>query len=351
MALRSALGLAVTALVVAVSCGEIPEPESFAIATSSTLPEDNTLFDAEAEPATAVQSESPATTEFVPSREPEYTPEVLISTSIEVLSAGVDGVRSLDGAFAGLSTARAVDDLLGGLVVQSEVDPTADGELLWFRAEGGDPTTIDDEGARLLDVGYVGGSPSAVVLVGDDQVDRIRLVDNERTPMLMLDEGEQVLGLSASGGLNALVLANEQCGDLRFYAADGTQIDLNGPGEPDCIVPRRAAYGAVGLSPDGGAVVYTQVSYRDDGIEVATELVARELNTGTEFFRRKIGEDGDRVTALSFDGQRVAYLRTSDSDFSVSVLDLAAEREAQVDLGPISVVDSVSFARLPLAGS
>ncbi|MDH3683300.1 MAG: hypothetical protein OEV40_25535, partial [Acidimicrobiia bacterium] len=289
---------------------------------------------------------------FVPSRPPDYLPEVLISSDLQLLAASPTEVRPLVGPFAGLAADRAVDDLLGGLVVQEpDAEGAGPGDVVWYRAEGGEPMVIDQAGAELLDVGYVGGSPAAVVLVGSDQVDRIRLVDNERTLMVTLEDEEQVLDLSASGGFHALVLANDRCGDLRFYAADGTRIDLNGPGEPDCIVPRRPAYGAVGLSPDAGAVVYTDVSYRDDGIEIATELVARELPSGTEYFRAKIGDDGDRITALSFDGERVAYLRQSETGVAVAVVDLSTEAETLIPLDADIVVDSVSFARLPLARS
>jgi hypothetical protein len=128
-------------------------------------------------------------------------------------------------------------------------------------------------------------------------------------------------------------------------------VDLNGPGLPSCPVPRRPAFGSVALSPDGGVVVYTNVSYREDGIEVATELVARELVTGSEYFRLEIGGDGDQIVSMSFDGERVAYLRRSvDGTSSVAVVDLAAAGAAQpVDLAEGSPSGSVSFARLPLA--
>ena len=358
MTFRTACGLALAALLIGAGCGEIPEPESFAIGSSTTS------TTAVAEPddgapqrGVVAQSESPATTEFVPSAPPDYLPEVLLSTNTAIFAVGPDGVGALGGAFSGLSSDRAVDDLGSGLIVQqagSSIGGGGVGDVLWYNGEGGEPTVIDDTGARLLDVGYVGGSPTVVVLVGTDRIDRIRLVDNARTSMIELEDGEEVLDLSASGSLYAVVLANEQCGDLRFYSANGSEIDLNGPAEPDCIVPRRPAYGVVALSPDRGAVVYTKVRYRDDGIEVSTELIARELSTGTEYFQRRIGREGDQITALSFDGQRVAYLRRSDEtgdDPSVSVVDLSADVETPIDLTGVPPVDSLSFARLPLAGS
>jgi hypothetical protein len=278
---------------------------------------------------------------------------VLISSDREVLAADATGVTPLSAPFGARPAAIALDDFLGGLVVQEAAAGAAPGRgsVIWLRAEGGDPVVVDEDGGELLDVGYVDGSPTAVVLADEDQVDRIRLVDDERTAVLSLGEEEELLDLSASGSLHAVVIRNDRCGDLRFYAADGIEIDLNGPGEPNCIVPRRPGYGAVALSPGGGAIAYTEVSYRDDGIEVMTELVARELSTGVEYYRGKIGEDGERITALSFDGDRVAYLRKSEGDTSAAVLDLRTEQEVPIDLSGLVGVDSVSFARLPLAGS
>ena len=276
-------------------------------------------------------------------------PEVLISTDQAVLLAGLDGVRVLDGTFARVRTARAVDDLLGGLVLEQGENG---GEVVWLAAQGEEPVVLDVEGAQLLDVGYTEGSPTAVVLVDEKQIDQIRLVDNVRMPLAVLGDDEQLLALSSSGALHAVAIANERCGDLRFYRADGSLIDLNGPGEPACIVPRRPVYGAVALSPDGGALVYTVVRYRDDGIEVTTELVARELSTGSDYFRRQIGQDGDRITALSFDGERVAFLRQSIDGASANVLDLADNSpETPIDLLGATLIDSVSFTRLPLADS
>lgn len=329
------------------ACGEIVEPEGFSIATSTTVSSaESGASSVEAPGDGEVATGSPLIATFVPVRPDTYTPEVLISTSQAVLLASSTGVQVLDGNFAGSQTTKAVDDLLGGLVVQRGADG---GDVIWLPAQGEEPAILDEAGAVLLDVGYVDGSPFAVVLV-DDQLEQIRLADTERTPLLTLGEEEQVVGLSASGGLHALALANERCGELRFYDTTGTRIDLNGPGEPDCPVPRRPAYGAVALSPDGGALVYTVVTYRNDGIEVGTELVARELSSGSIYFRRKIGEDGERVTALSFDGQRVAYLLQSPDTSSVAVVELTGQRlETSIELSGASAVASVSFARLPLA--
>jgi len=336
-------GAALVALILALSaCGEIPEPEGFSIVTGSTVggPDEQSATEGI---QGQVELGATATTSFVPRAPDDYVPEVLVASFSRLLVAGLDTTRILDVESGGV---RAVDDLLGGIVMQQR--PPGN-EVFWLPAQGSDPQLVGRGDVQLLDVGYVGGSPFAVVLGEAGRIERIRLVDHARTPMVTLAEDESLVGLSASGGLHALIVANERCGDFRFFSAEGREIDLNGPGEPDCIVPRLPAYGAVALSPDAGAVLYTVLSYREDGIESATELVARELSTGIEYFRRKIGEDGDQVLALSFDGQRATYLRQSGLERSVTVLDMSGEgSEVSVAVGEADV-ESVSFARLPLS--
>ncbi len=353
---RSALALAVfLALAAVAACGEVVEPEGFSIAPPDTVEGDAAAADDEVDPEVAGVSSASSTSvpEFVPSID-DYVPEILVSSEDDLLVAGADGLTEpLDTPVGSVSATTAVDDFLGGLVVQAAAPGAAagPGPVLWLPAEGGEPVVVDDEGALLLDVGFDEGAATAVVLVNQDQIDLIRLVDDERGELVGLGEEEELLDLSAGGGIHALVVRNDRCGDLRFYAADGNEIDLNGPGEPDCIVPRRPAYGAVALSPDGGAMVYTEVSYRDDGIEVGTDLVARELSTGTEYYRRPIGEDGERIESLSFDGNRAAFLLRSDGTATATLIDLNTETVIPVDLTGITGVGSLSFARLPLAGS
>ncbi len=332
---------------VGASCGELVEPEAFTMATSTSVVDaESGASSVDAPPR--VPTTLTAASDFVPSRSSDYIPEVLITTSQAILAAGPTGVYPLTEPFTGLRTSRAVDDLLGGLVYQR---PGSEGAVVWLSAEGEELEVAPGEGATLLDVGYIDGSPSAVVLLQDGQIDQIRLVDSVRSPLMTLDEEEEVLALSASGSLHAIAIANEDCGDLRFYTADGSMIDLNGPDQPACPVPRRPTYGSVALSPDGGAIVYTVVSYREDGIEVQTDLVARELSTGSDYFRISIGDEGDQVTGLSFDGERVAVLhRSAEDETSVSVLDLVAiEPESPVQLQGVVTIGSISFARLPLA--
>ena len=58
----------------------------------------------------------------------------------------------------------------------------------------------------------------------------------------------------------------------------------------------------------------------------------------------------DQVTALSFDGQRVVYLRQTADDRAVAVMTLEGdEEETPISLSGVALIDSISFARLPLA--
>ncbi len=350
MARRSVIGLVLVAAAVVPSCGQIPEPEGFTVAVSTSQAALDAAPEEDAVPVAGLGI-TPTSAEFVPRAPDDYEPEVLVATSGAVLASSPEGLRPLAGPLAEQGTTRVVDDLLGGVVVQeSAVGADKAGPVVWLAAQGAEPAVIDSKGARLLDVGYVDGSPSAVVLRAGGQVERIRLVDLATTPMVTLDPNEDLLALSASGGLHAVAVANDRCGDLRFYSADGEQLVLNGPGEPDCIVPRRPAYGEVALSPDGQAVAYTVPTYRDDGIVVATELVIRDLTSGQESMRRKIGQDGDLIVALSFDGERAVFLRQSGSVSSVALLGLTGDRvETLLALPDGANVSSVSFARLRLA--
>lgn len=332
------------------SCGEITEPEGFSVPPSTTEPgaegADNGA-NPQADEAEGL-GQNP-TNSFVPRPPAGYVPTVLIGTSEAVLSAGPDGLSPLAGAFGDLGALRVVDDLLGGVVVQ---EGGAAGEVLWYPASGEEPLVIDDRGADLLDVGFSDGSAYAVVLVDDISVESVRLVDNVRTELLTLDEEEEVLGLSASGGLQALVVSDDRCGSLRFLSAAGALVELAGPVSPACPVPRRPAFGAVALSPDAGAVVYTDVSYRDDGIEIATDLVAIDLGTAGEFFRAQIGADGEQITALSFDGSRVAYLTQAGDGSSVTIVDFVGGSQTIPLAGTEgSEIDSISFARNPVSGT
>jgi len=335
-----------SAALLAASCAEIVEPEGFTLPTSTTVADADSGASSVEAPA-VTSTTSPIANDFVPRADEDFVPEVLMTTPDGIFSAGPLGVAVLEGVLADHGATRVVDDLLGGLVAQQAGGL---GEIIWLEAPAEEPKVVDDEGGRLLDVGYIDGSPSALVLLEGNRIDQIRLADNVRTPLVELDDDEEILSLSASGGLHAVVLTDERCGELRFYLADGSMVDLNGPAQPECPVPRLPAFGAVALSPDGGAVVYTTIDYREDGLEVSTDLVARDLSTGSVYYARRIGNEGDRITDISFDGDRVVFLRLSADGEAVSLLELARGRtETPVDLSAVGLVGTVSFPRLPLA--
>lgn len=346
------LALMAAASVVAAACGEVVEPEGFSTSTVVAAIGDGTGASSVELPP--LGEEPPPVTlvapNFVPQRQVGYIPDVLISTDTQILIAGEAGdAQPLGGAYADIPSLRAVDDLLGGLVFQR---PGEAGEVLWLSGEGAAAQVVADT-VDLLDVGYSGAG--FAVVQTDRQLEQIRLVDAERTVLHLLADDEEVLALSASGGLHALAIADDQCGELRFFDLEGAPIELRGPGEALCPVPRRPYFGSVALSPDGGAMAYTIVSYRGDGLESGTELVVRELASGRAYFRRKIGEDGDRITDLTFDGDRVAYVKAptdaATNGAVVTVLELATgaqERTIEFDES-VNRINSISFARLPLA--
>ena len=290
--------------------------------------------------------------EFVPTADRDYVPTLLVSSERYVFT--VDGVESipLGGALADVRSVRTVDDLVGGLVIEE-----LDGTIMYYQAQG-EPEVLADSGSSLLDVGYWDGSPRAFVQAAPGRVDWIRLVSerpgagHERQIHIELPEGEEIVSFSASRDLQAVVVQDDGCGELRFYGSDGEQLPIQGPTPPECTFPGRPGFGAVALSPDGEAVAYTTVSYRGDGTELATDLVARELfgQAATFFPSRRIGDELDVINSLTCDGERVAYIRSSDGTESVTLLDLTAgSAELSVDLLASSDIHSVAFTRLPLA--
>jgi hypothetical protein len=340
--------VAAAVLAVAPACGEIPEPEGFVAATSTT-----TGGARDSEQAAAI-SDTPNVDDgdqsaFVPSPGANYVPEMLLVANGHVLLTAEGATPRLAPGFPAIDdVVEAADDLLGGLVVQRA---SSERQIVWL--QGSDQTPVESGAVELLDVGY-DGSPVAVVLTGDETVEQIRLADNVRTVVVALrqEERERLVSLSASGALYALTISNNQCGALRFYNSEGEEVDLRGPGEPDCIVPRRPAYGAVALGPGGRTLAYTVVTYRADGIPLSTELRLRNLNTGADYATRQVADLGERIESLSFDGARVAFTRQAvDGITDVSLLDMADDAPAtRVDDGTELQVESVSFARVPLAG-
>ncbi len=336
-------GVAATALTLAaVGCTELERPEAYAPSP------DSTLVIGEAESASAEVDDSSSAAEeiedFVPSVE-GYVPQILIAAEPQSMRTAGTVASEIPGVIGELSVATMADDLVGGLVVGQ-----VDGPVVYVQGQG-EPETLDDAGAELLDVGYWGGSPRAFLLVGDNTIDWVQLASEEaasrsRQPHLQLDEGERVVSFSAQADLQVIATSDDNCGTIRFYNRTGTDLDLAPPVEPDCTFPGRPSYGAVALSPDGAAVAFTIVEYRADGSEEATELQVWELTGGQALTPRRIGEGLDRITSLTFDGQRVAFLKESADGSSVNVIDLN-NNETLIQV-PADTIRSVSFARNPV---
>lgn len=279
--------------------------------------------------------------DFAPSRPVGYTPSVVVGTSlgIQVHDAGEEPVLLTEPLLSTVAT-RVIDDFFGGLLVQTEA-----GQIEWFGAEGGDAIVLSPGGSKLLDVGFLDatGAIHALVSTEGSRIDTIRLDGGEPVEFVSLSEGETVLDLSASNGLHAAVIADENCGDLVFFDALGEQVDLGGLGTPACVVARRPAYGSVALSPDRSSVVYTELTYRSDGVVSQTRLVVRQLDTSMDPVELVIGGANEQIRSLDFDGQRVLYVRVGVDASTVELLDPFSQEPATVLEGDDPQV--VTFAR------
>ncbi|MDH3300527.1 MAG: WD40 repeat domain-containing protein [Acidimicrobiia bacterium] len=339
----TALVGAAVLLLLPVGCTELERPEAYSPAP------DSTLVIGEAESASAEINDTSSAAEevedFVPSVE-GYVPQILIAAEPQSMRTAGTVASEIPGVIAELSVARMADDLVGGLVVGQ-----VNGPVVYVQGQG-EPEILDDVGAQLLDVGYWGGSPRAFLLVGDNVIDWVQLVSEQeavsrsRQPHLRLAEGEKVESFSAQADLQVIATSDDNCGTLRFYNRTGTDLNLTLPVEPVCTFPGRPSYGSVALSPDGAAVAFTIVEYRADGSEEATELQVWELTGGQALTPRRIGEGLDRITSLTFDGQRIAFLKESADGSSVTVIDLN-NNETPIQV-PADSIRSVSFARNPV---
>lgn len=358
---RRSLVALLLGVTVAAGCGELGEPNYGigSITTTTALPAENDVAgDPEPDAGDPTTDASAVIQVFTPPRPDGYEPSLLISTQegisvADVAAAGLPpgDVVTLAEPLGSLPSVHALDDYFGGLVVQS-----SNGEIRWYRDTSGESVLIDT-GGRLLDVGFLDETFQVYVFVAVDGVtiDRIRLSDLERTPFIALGAGEELLDLSASRGLQAVVVSNELCGDLVFFDALGAPVDVGGPGEPICLVSRRPVYGSVALPPDAASVAYTELSYRSDGVVAATDIVVRELGTEAELFRAAVGGPGDAIDDLAFDGRRLVFVRQSEEAITAVTLDI---EDPTVALGstlfglPLEGVDGpteVSLARQPLA--
>lgn len=339
--------VATTALLAA-GCAELEPPEAYTATTGTTLVEG-----VEQETDSQIQERpgfSGSVDEFVPTPDPDYLATLLVSGSPFLLAADGEESGPLEEPLGEVEGRLIVDDLGGGLVVQDLAGP-----IVYWQAQRQPEPLADEIGTELLDVGYWDGSPRAFVEVGSGRVDWIQLVseqpgsDRERVTHLELEEGNEIVDFSASRDLQALIVQDGECGELRIYGEDGQTLDRLVPDPAQCTFPGRPAYGAVALSPDGGAVAYTIVTYNSDGTEAGTEIEARELGADNGYYSRRIGESLDTVTSLSFDGDRVAYLKQSLAGPTVTLLNLTADRqEVPVGLADTTEVYSVSFARMPV---
>ena len=333
----------VAAMLLAVGCTELERPEAYAPSP------DSTLVIGEAQSASAEINDSSSAAEeiedFVPSVE-GYVPQILIAADPQSMRTAGTVASEIPGLIGELSVATMADDLVGGLVVGR-----VNGPVVYVQGQG-EPETLDDAGAQLLDVGFWGGSPRAFLLVGDNAIDWVQLVSEQdaasrsRQPHLQLAEGERVVSFSAQADLQVIATSDDNCGTIRFYNRTGTDLELAPPVRPECTFPGRPSYGAVALSPDGAAVAFTIVEYRADGSEEATELQVWELTGGQALTPRRIGEGLDRITSLTFDGQRIAFLKESADGSSVNVIDLN-NNETLIQV-PADTIRSVSFARNPV---
>lgn len=359
------LALLLVAALALAACGSIPEPEGFA-PTTATVGDgaDPAGANAAAPPggqATALGAPAgPAAVDpaaaagFAPSVPEGYVAQAIVATDQGVLAGDTAALLALPPPLATYRAARVVDDLLGGVVAQA-ADPSPDtrGDIVWLPAERAQPTVVDGTGSTLLDTGYAEGTPWAVVSRSSGEVVRIRLADLTSTPLLTLDHDEQLLSLSAAGAVHAVAVSDADCGQIRFHGADGALVDLPAPAAPICEVPRRPTFGAVALSADGRQLAYTMIIYRDDGIEATTEVLVRDLATGTDLVRRTVGQEGERITSLAYDNRRVVYLRQprDGGPPTPELMDLAGEgRTSVLPLPSAAVVSSVSFARQSLTG-
>lgn len=382
----SRFGLVLVCLaVVAGACASLGEPDLGSFPTTSAPVQLDGSADDGGEEVEGPGQVGRVSVEALPPRPPDYTPSVVVVTSTGVgvieRNAGPEPFSPLvpltltepvieeavapsststtafrfetteaDGEVTTTTTApeptlvwaRASDDLFGGLVLQATT-----GEIRWFPGTGGGIREVQSEGA-FVDVGYNAGTPE-VLTERAGQIIRTRLIDNESTLFTALDPGEDLIDLSSSGGIVAVATSNDACGTVNFIGGDGTPLSINPFGTLVCIQTSRPTVGAVAMSPDGEAVAYTVVEYREDGVELRTELKAIELTSGAPILSSEVGGSGDVIDSLAFDGSTAVALRRSSAGNEVIVVD--AESTDVLEIGDAGVPRSVTIARLPLSDS
>jgi dipeptidyl aminopeptidase/acylaminoacyl peptidase len=279
---------------------------------------------------------------YSPPRPDGYVPVLLASLGSTLVLVEDGVVTDLGARFPGASVDRIADDFLGGLVAQLEGDV-----IQWLPADGDAPTLISRGNGSLLDVGFVDDTLAVqAFLEVAGGIDRVKLVDGEREPFTRFEDGASVVAFSSSNGIQAIAIGDAACGALAFFNTSGQRIDLGGPSDPECPVPRRPHFGAVAMSPGGDVVAYTEVEYRDDGLPASTTLTVLELESGSVLLAEQVGTPGEQIESLSYDGRRLAFLRTGETGRQVGFVTVADQ--AETILQGLEGVQDVSFARLPL---
>lgn len=289
------------------------------------LPRALDLRDAEERSAPTTTSTTSSTTTSTTTAAATSTPDTT-TTVVEV---------------TGPAYAVAKDDLFGGIVAQ-----TTDGSVVWFPGTGGGPRVVETEDGRLFDVGYVAGTPEAITERAG-QVTRTRLVDNEALVLTGLAAGAEMVDLSSAGGVVALATSDTECGDVRFLSGEGEELAIDPFDDLTCDRAARPTIGSVGMSPDGEALAYTIVTYREDGVEQSTTLRAVELTSGAEIIDAEVGGSGEAVSSLAFDGVSAVMVRRSSARSDVIQVD--AIGIGVIELPGIANPRGVTFARLPLS--
>lgn len=332
VALSAALGVS--------ACAEIGEPYlgEGVSAPSSTVVEEASEDEAAEEEVVSANVSSV----FSPTRPVDYVPGLLASLGTNLVLVEAGSATDLGVRFPGASVERVVDDYLGGLVAQLE-----GGIVQWLPADGAAPTLVSSGTGSLLDAGFIDDTLAVqVFLEVPGGIDRIKLVDGEREAFTRFDEGAFVVAFSSSNGIQAVAIGDDACGSLAFFNTSGQRIDLGGPSDPACPVPRRPHFGAVAMSPGGDVVAFTEVTYREDGLPASSVLTVFELATATVLFSSVVGNPGEQIESLSYDGRRVTFLRTGETGREVGLVTMADQVETLI--AGLDGVQDVGFVRLPL---
>lgn len=333
----------------ATACAEIGEPylgEGVAAPTTSIVETDDLSTPVEEEQIVSANVSSV----FSPPRPDGYVPGILASVGSglvlvdepALLDEEAEATADLGDRFPAAPIERVVDDYLGGLVAQLEGDV-----IQWLPADSAEPTLVTSGTGQLLDAGFIDDTLAVQVFVEvAGGIDRIKLVDGEREAFTRFEANADVVAFSSSDGIQAAALGDDQCGSLAFFNTSGQRVDLGGPQPPACPVPRRPHFGAVAMSPGGDIVVYTEVSYREDGLPASSVLTVLELASGTVLYTGQVGAPGEQIESLAYDGRRIVFLRTGETGRQVGLIDVAEQSETILE--DLSGVQDVSFARLPL---